>query len=431
MKVNHHIQVGIDGGRVVRRRDFLKAASLGSLATGALGWSDVVSLGADELRRRGKSCILLWMAGGPSQFETFSPKPRSENGGGTKAIATNVPGIQYSENLPHLAKVANHLAVIRSMTTKEGSHNRATALLHTGYLPTANIKYPGLGAMVSQQIKDPDCDLPKVVQVGTSAKSLFNKGGYLGVDYDPFVVRDASRMPANSQLTTDQGRYRRRLGLIDRLAGDFANNDGKQLVKDHKKVYGKAASMILSPQMRAFDLAQESDSTRRAYGETQFGSACLLARRLVETGVTFVELVSDGWDSHHDNFDTHRRLTGEIDRPFAALIADLDRRGLLDSTLVVWMGEFGRTPQINARGGRDHHPAAFNVALAGSGVKGGQVVGKTDKGGVAVTDRPVGVTDLFQSICHSLKLDADRENTSSIGRDVKIVDGGKLVRELF
>ncbi len=238
-------------------------------------------------------------------------------------------------------------------------------------------------------------------------------------------------MPANSQLTTDQDRYRRRLGLVNRLADEFAGSDGKQVGADHKKVYNKTASMILSPQMQAFDLSREPGSGRKAYGETRFGSACLLARRLVETGVTFVEVVSDGWDSHHDNFETQRRLTGETDRPIAALIADLHERGLLDSTLVIWMGEFGRTPQINARGGRDHYPAAFNIALAGSGVKGGQVIGATDKDGLAVTDRPVGVTDLFRSICHSLKLDADRENTSSIGRDIKVVDGGQLVTELF
>jgi uncharacterized protein (DUF1501 family) len=151
----------------------------------------------------------------------------------------------------------------------------------------------------------------------------------------------------------------------------------------------------------------------------------------VETGVTFVELISDGWDSHHDNFETHRRLTGEIDQPMAALITDLRQRGLLDKTLVIWMGEFGRTPKINARGGRDHFPAAFNIACSGCGVKGGQVIGATEKNGLAITDRPVGVTDLFRSICHSLDLDSDRENTSSIGRDIKVVDGGQLVTELF
>ncbi len=431
MNINHHIQVGIDAGQVVRRRDFLKVASLGGLATGVLGWSDLMSLKADELRRRGKSCILLWMAGGPSQFETFSPKPGSTTGGGPEAISTNVTGIEYSENLPQLATVANHVAVIRSMTSKEGSHNRATALLHTGYLPTANIQYPGLGALVSQQITHPDCDLPKVVQVGTSVKGLFNDGGFLGVDYDPFVVNDASQMPANSQLTADQDRFGRRLGLVNRLAGDFADSEGEQLIEDHESVYNRAASMILSPQMQAFDLSREPNSMRTAYGETRFGSACLLARRLVETGVTFVELVSDGWDSHHDNFETHRQLTGEIDRPIAALIADLYERGLLDSTLVIWMGEFGRTPRINPRGGRDHYPAAFNVALAGSGVRGGQIVGATDQEGVAVTERPVGVTDLFRSICHSLSIDPDRQNLSGNGRDVKFVDGGERVTELF
>ena len=259
----------------------------------------------------------------------------------------------------------------------------------------------------------------------------FNGGGFLGVDYDPFVVKDANRMPANSQLTSGKERYRRRLELVDDLAIDFSDGDGRQIVADQKKVYNKASSMILSPQMDAFNLSGESISTRSAYGETQFGSACLLARQLVETGVTFVELMSDGWDSHHDNFKTHRRKTAEIDQPMAALIADLSDRGLLDSTLVIMMGEFGRTPRINARGGRDHFPAAFSVALAGSGVKGGQTIGATDKDGATVSDRPVKVPDLFRSICHSLELDADFENTSSGGRDIRTVDGGELVTELF
>ncbi len=189
--------------------------------------------------------------------------------------------------------------------------------------------------------------------------------------------------------------------------------------------------MILSPEMKAFDLSKESDQMRDAYGRHNFGAGCLLARRLVESGVTFVEVVQDGWDTHDDNFARVKKLGEEVDKPFATLIADLKHRGMLDKTLVIWMGEFGRTPTINARSGRDHYPKAFNVALAGGGIRGGQVVGDTDSNGVEIKDRPVAVTDLFQTFCKSLGIKAEKENMSSIGRPIKVVDGGKPVHELF
>ena len=189
--------------------------------------------------------------------------------------------------------------------------------------------------------------------------------------------------------------------------------------------------MVTSARMDAFQLERESDAMRDQYGRTDFGAACLLARRLVETGVTFVEVNSNGWDTHDNNFERTTNLCGQIDQPIAQLITDLRARGMLDSTLVVWMGEFGRTPKINPRGGRDHFPRAFNVALAGGGIRGGQVIGHTDAGGAAVTDHPVSVQDLFQTFCKSLGIDPTIENMSSIGRPIKIVDGGKPVAQLF
>jgi uncharacterized protein (DUF1501 family) len=225
-------------------------------------------------------------------------------------------------------------------------------------------------------------------------------------------------------------RYQRRLDLLDRLQADFAR-EAPQEVADHKSVYDRAAKMILSPEMKAFDLAQEPDSMRDAYGRGQFGAGCLLARRLVETGVTFVEVTLNGWDTHDDNFARVKRLAEQVDQPFAQLIRDLKDRGMLDRTLVVWMGEFGRTPNVNPRGGRDHYPRAFNVAMAGGPIRGGQVVGETDAAGAAVKDRPVTVPDLFQTICAALKIDGDKENQSGVGRPIKIVDGGEPVRELL
>jgi hypothetical protein len=426
MDLQYHVQVRCSRDRVIGRRDLLKLVPAVG-AAGMLGWHDLVSLKAAELRKRGMSCILLWMQGGPSQFETFSPKPGHANGGPTKAISTNVPGVEFSENLPNLAKVADQLAVIRSVNSREGAHPRATQLLHTGYLPTASVRYPTLGSIVAKEIPHPECELPSFVLVGGGGGG---GAGFLGVEYDPFRATPG-QLPANTAVASSEGRYRRRLGLLDKLEEDFAADGGKQLVEDHKKLYDKTAKMILSPQMKAFRLEDESSAIREAYGRSAFGSGCLLARRLVETGVTFVEVSLGNWDTHDNNFDRSKQLTSSLDKPFAQLVTDLKQRGLLETTLVIWMGEFGRTPRINARTGRDHYPRAFNVALAGAGVRGGSVIGRTNDAGDSVRERPVGVTDLFQTFCHALKIKADKENMSGIGRPIKIVDGGAPVKELF
>lgn len=430
MNVERHTHVRIRQGAVVGRRDFLRGVTAASLAAGTLGWHDLLTAKSAELQARGMSCILLWMQGGPSQIETFSPLPGHPNGGETKAISTSVPGVEISENLPNLAQVMENVAVIRSMTSKEGSHPRATSLLHTGYLPSASIKYPTLGSLVTQQIRDEACELPAFVMVGNPGRNTAN-GGFLGVDYDAFSVARSGQPPANSRPGVAEDRFRRRLDLLDRLQTSASDSRNDRYVRDHMSLYRKASKMILSPQMEAFDLSREPDAVRQAYGEGDFASGCLLARRLVESGVTFVEVVSNGWDTHQDNFTRVKQLTGQIDQPFAQLIRDLKERGRLDSTLIVWMGEFGRTPKINARTGRDHFPRVFNVALAGGGIRGGQVIGKTNPAGDAVEDRPVSVTDLFQTICKGLRIDAQMQNMSGIGRPIKVVDGGEPVNELF
>lgn len=415
--------------RGLHRRDFLRAIPLAGLAAGTLNWTDMVTVNAAELRKQGKACILLWMQGGPSQLDTFSPKPGHANGGETKGMKTAVPGIEISEHLPEVAKVMKDLCIIRSMNSKEGSHPRATYLMHTGYLPTATVKFPTLGATVAKEIGPASSELPSFVRIGQGR--INDSAGLLGVDYDPFLMQQAGKLPDNTGLTTTKDRYNRRLNLLSKLETDFASRGGSQEVTDHQKLYSQTARMILSPQMSGFDIDREPQNVREAYGDSQFGKGCLLARRLIETGVTFVEVNLGNWDTHFDNFDKCKDLCTQLDKPYAALINDLKQRGLLDSTLVVWMGEFGRTPKINPRSGRDHYPRAFNVALAGGGVKGGQVIGTTSASGEDVKDRPVGVTDLFQTICHSLKINAAKENQSSIGRPIKVVDGGEVVQEVF
>jgi uncharacterized protein (DUF1501 family) len=428
MSLLHHTHISLGGG-CIRRRDFLRGLSAAGLA-GTLSWRDLVSVHAADLRRRGMACVLLWMQGGPSQFETFDPKPGHENGGETKTIKTAVPGIEIAEHYPHVAAAMQDIALVRSMTTKEGNHQRATFLLHTGYVPTNSVKHPTLGAIVSQQLPNPECELPSFVRVG----GRFNNaggGGILGVDYDPFNVDVPDRPPANTTVTSGSDRFVRRLDLLSRIEGDYAASGAAQEVADHQKLYAKASKMVLSSQMKSFDLAREPDKVRDAYGRSQFGNGCLLARRLIEEGVTFVEVSAGNWDTHDNNFERTKDLAGQVDQPFAHLVTDLRERGMLDKTLVVWMGEFGRTPRVNGRGGRDHYPRAFHVALAGGGIRGGQVIGRTDAGGVDVADRPVTVLDLFQTFCKSLGIDPSKENMSSIGRPLKVVDGGAPVNELF
>jgi hypothetical protein len=341
-----------------------------------------------------------------------------------------VPGIEIADNFPEVAKVMDQVAIIRSMTSKEGSHPRASFLLHHGYLPMGGVKFPTLGANVAHQIGDAACELPSFVRVGARGQNA-GSGGLLGVDFDPLEIRDPDRPPENSRPMSTPERYSRRLDLLRGMEVDFGAVEGTDIVANHRTLIDNASQMILSPKMEAFDLDRESEKMREAYGASQFGSGCLLARRLLEAGVTFVEVMAGNWDTHDNNFERTAQLAGEVDRPMAQLITDLRERGMLEKTLVIWMGEFGRTPQINARSGRDHYPRAFNVALAGGGIRGGQVIGKTDAGGTEVTDRPVTVNDLFQTIYNTLGIDPTHENMSKIGRPIKLVEGGAPVKELL
>ncbi len=424
-----HVQTNGDG--VVSRRTFLRSVAAGAAGAGLLGWKDVVTLKADELRKRGMACILLFMRGGPSQFETFDPKPGERNGGPTKAIDTSVSGVQVAEHWPNVAKALGDIALIRSMTNREGEHQRATYQMHTGYPPLGGIKHPSIGALVASELAPPDFDLPHFVSVGGRFGGIGS--GFLGMKFAPFVVGNPAQMPLNVGLPRGVGteRFGRRSELLKDLEEDFADAGARKQVEDHQALHASAAKMVLSPRIQAFDVSKEKDSVRERYGRTPFGQGCLLARRLVETGVTFVEVDSNGWDTHQDNFERSKRLSEGVDLGFAALVTDLKERGMLDKTLVIWTGEFGRTPRINGNTGRDHYPRCFSAALAGGGVQGGRVLGASTGDGSSVKERPVTIADLFCTVCHALKIDARKENISPEGRPFKIVDGGAPVKELF
>ncbi len=424
-----HLQTNRDG--VVSRRAFLRNMAIGTAGIGTLGWKEAVTLHAAELRKQSLACILLFMRGGPSQLETFDPKPGTTQGGPTKAISTAVPGAQIAEGWENVAKQMPNIALIRSMTNKEGEHQRATYQLHTGYIPAGGLKHPSIGSIVASEIGPRDFDLPNFVSIG--ARQAPVGAGFLGMSFAPFAVPDPTKMPSNAELPgpVNSKRFGRRLELLEDLEEDFSQSGGKLRVEAHKALYQSASQMVLSPRLKAFDVSQEKDAVRDRYGRSAFGQGCLLARRLVEAGVTFVEVELNGWDTHQDNFDRVKTLAGSADPGFAALVDDLKDRGMLARTLVIWMGEFGRTPRINARTGRDHYPRAFSVAVAGGGIRGGQVIGATSADGTDVAKRPVSVNDLFCSFYHALRIDPKKENVATMGRPLKIVDGGRPVAELF
>jgi hypothetical protein len=429
------------------RRQWLALSAAGALAAPASGWFGQVASAAAATRRR--SCILLWMSGGPTQTDTFDMKPGHANGGPFRPLLTTVPGLQFSQHLPRLALQAEHLAILRSMATKEGDHQRATFKMRTGYLPQGPIHYPTLGSILSKELSDGASPLPRFISVAPYrflSPAAFGPG-FLGPEYAPLIVGDGNPVPApgGGQADDSQGlrvqnlkqsaginrvRADARLGLLEQLESDFGAQRPDVPALSHRSAYRQAVRMMRSESVSAFNLEDEPASLRDSYGRNRFGQGCLLARRLVERGVPFVEVSLNGvdgqlqlgWDTHQNNFDTVKSLSSTLDSGWATLLGDLHLRGLLESTLVIWMGEFGRTPTINSNQGRDHFPKAWTTVLAGGGVRGGQAVGRTSADGNEVADRPISTGDLLATACGALGVDAQRQNMSNVGRPIRLVD---------
>jgi uncharacterized protein (DUF1501 family) len=374
------------------------------------------------------ACIVLWLNGGPSHLDTFDPKPGTATGGPFKAIKTRAPSIQLSEHLPRLAEVADKIAVVRGMTSREGSHARARYLLHTGYAPNPTVVHPALGAWVSSKIGDPGSDIPAFVSIAGPSAS----GGILGVQNGPFVVMQAGALPQNASYApgVSPARFERRTAGLELLEKGFAAETGDVKVDGRRQVYAKAERLMASPHIQAFDLSGETAAARAAYGDSDFGRGCLTARRLVEAGVRFVEVQLDGWDTHQNNFARTTALMGQLDPAFAALVRDLEQRKLLAKTLVVCAGEFGRTPKINGNDGRDHFPDAWSAVLAGGGIRGGYVHGQTSPDGAKVVSGAVTVPNLFATVVTQLGLSPFASVMSPIGRPIGVTEDGSVVPEL-
>jgi len=443
---------------ILHRRRWLQAAGLSLCGASMSGWLPALADQVATSPKRRRHCILLWMSGGPSQTDTFDMKPGHENGGEFKEIATKVPGIRISEHLPQLAKHTDKMAIVRSLSTKEGDHGRGTQLMRTGQPPMGAINYPAIGAALAKELGNIEDELPNYISVAPFRGLTNNEigSGFLGPRHSPLFVNSsggtnsqlalasapATRQEGFAKLTIDgldlpshlnDDRFDKRMDLWRSMETTFLKEHPAAAARSHRTIYENAVRLMNSESADAFDLSQESDELRTAYGRGSFGQGCLMARRLVERGASFVEVTLSssnaglfGWDTHTNNFEAVKGLSAELDAGWSTLMTDLEDRGLLESTTILWMGEFGRTPQINGGAGRDHFPQAWTCAFAGGGIAGGQAYGATTPDGMHVAEKPTTVHEVLATLCSALGVEPDTQNVANTGRPIPIVDGSPI-----
>lgn len=393
---------------LVSRRRFLAGAAAG--AFGSLGFGGLVApAAARELEKAQKRVLLIWLHGGSSQLETWDPKPGTDTGGPFRAIPTSVPGVHICETLPHTAGQMHRIALVRGINTHEDDHGKGAVIMHTGRRPDPAVDYPQLGAAMAKLLGSPDNPLPGHILIRPGGGGGFNKqdSGFLGPRYASVTLADG-QPPANllRPASLSEASDRQRQAVRERLNQGFSRRRRTAETEAYTQSYEQAAQLM--QRRGVFDVSKESPRLADRYGAHDFGRHCLLARRLLEAGVTFVKVMHSNYDTHHENFDFHIEQLGEFDRPFATLLEDLDQRGMLASTLVIVMSEFGRTPRINQNYGRDHWSHAWSIALAGCGIQGGAVVGKSNANGTAVTDHEVNGGHLFHTYFRALGLNPKR-----------------------
>lgn len=420
------------------RREALRFAAAGVGGVSLSQWLPTLAAHAAQTQptRRHKSCILLWMDGGPSQTDTFDPKPDApaEFRGIYRPISTSVPGVQIAEGYHRLSRFMHHAAVIRGMRTEEAAeHIRARIYMHTSYRPNfAGLNYPSLGNIVASQ-RPGNQGLPNFVVTGRTMQGFphIAGGGYLGPRHNGLILRDITSGLENSRPGADG--FDDRIALADRLAQQFQRTAPVPAVAAQRSAYQGALELMRSSRSQAFDLSREPDRIRDRYGRHEFGQGCLLARRLVEAGVPFVEVYLSDWDTHEQRRADLVRdtLLPVSDQAMTALLEDLSVRGMLDDTLIVWMGEFGRTPRCHdASGARNHYDKAWSTVLFGGGVRGGQVIGRTDANAAEVVDRPVSGPEFMATILDILGLDPT-SNLHAGSRPVRMIaPGGVPIREM-
>lgn len=406
------------------RREFMRMAAKSCLGVSVLPMlgttlAGPAPAGAAGARGKAKSVIYLFMSGGMSHLDTFDLKPkRKEVQGPVEALPSKADGILVSHYLPRTAQVMDKVCVINSMNSNQGAHEQGQYLLHTGYAARGTIKHPTLGAWVLRLGGRLNPQIPGYVAVDVAPEH--SSGGFLGPNFAAAPVGGAEEGLKDSHRaeSVSPENFARRLALADRLNGRFHERQASAEVKAYEELYKEAVTLMNSEDLKAFDTRAEPAETRKLYGEGRFAQGCLLARRLVEHGVRFVEVELGGWDTHYDNFTGVQGRCHELDQAYAALLSDLERRGLLETTLVVLATEFGRSPEIQTdhKLGRDHHPSAFTCLLAGGGVKGGMRYGETDSKGERVKEKPVTLPAFNATIAHALGIDTSQVLVSPSGR---------------
>ena len=378
---------------------------------------------ASELASQNKNVILLWLAGGASQLETWDPKPGRLTGGPFAKLQTSIPGVEISELLPKMSTRLDETAIIRSLNTKIADHGQGYFLMDRGRVAEPGIQFPHLGAILSHELGQVDSRVPDYVSMYTSTEGRRQgSAGFLGARYNPMFLTD-KMVPEDIQRleSLSDADHQERAALRDFLAKRFVRDLKNPALGSHENAYERVRGLMASDHL--FDIEREPKSMRDHYGPTQFGQQCLIARRLVEAGVPFVKVARAWWDSHGQNFETHRELCADLDHCMSALLDDLKQRGLLESTLVITLGEFGRTPKINGSLGRDHFANAWSCTLSGCGVRGGTVFGKTDPDGKTVIEGEMNAGDLFATIFAALGIPHDKEYMVG-SRPIPIADFG-------
>jgi len=413
------------------RREFVRltlGTSVGALA-GLAGGLPGVGLQEGTRASRARRLVLLWMAGAPSQLDTFDLKPGAPTGGPFREIETAVPGIRICEHLPQVAQEMRRLSLVRTVHSSDPNHETATYFLHTGYRKAPDTMHPHFASVLVKELGSA-ADLPGCVAIGGNPPA---GSGYLAPETGPVVFDKLSDPTEDVMLAKGitPERLEERWKLLREFEGPFLGSHDDAALEARSRAYERAYRVLTSRRVKAFDVQEEPEKVRRRYGDTPLGRACLMARRLLEAEVRCVEVMFGDWDTHADNFNGHRKLMADLDPACAALVGELAERGLLDETLVVWMGEFGRTPAVNGAEGRDHFTRAWTVMLGGGGVAGGRVVGRTDETGREILERPVSVADLFATVYSCFGIDARKEHLTQAKRPLKILEGGEPVRELF
>lgn len=422
------------------RRSFMSYAARSLLGVSIMPTLGGVILGAEEKKKRtlpaggkAKNVIYLFMEGAMSHLDTFDLKPESQGSGTTQPVSTAVPGIQIGEHFKELPSLMKDVAIIRSMHTATGAHQPGRYLMRTSYEEIASIRHPSLGPWAQTVFGKRNKTLPDSVVIGGG--SQHPSAGYMETRFSPLPIANAAEGLQNAESPDylEDRDFNKRMSLIDAFDQNFRKKYDHKEVRAYTDFYAETVALLKSTDLEAFDISKESQELRAAYGDNRFGQGVLLARRLIENNVRFVEVVSGGWDDHNNIYDEDRlpARVPQLDQALAALIKDLKSKGLFDETLIVLATEFGRTPRISDRAGRDHHPASFSCALAGGGIKGGQVYGKTDAEGGTVDEDGVMPADLNATIAHAMGIDLDQEMFAPNGRPFKVAHDGEPVVKLF